>query len=607
LNRLPRWSLCLLIAAPAIFLVVAIQASAITVPFWDHCDLIRVITDYLDGHLSLADLWRPHNHSRPLTYRAIYLINAVLTHWDVRSEFVIHTSTILAAFLLQGVTLWRLCGKRADTRFLIWLLLLSIVAFSPVGHNIHWWSLMSILTLCHLFCLYALIEISFSPQSWRANILAAIACWLATYTLTNGLIAFVCCAGIVQFCSDRPWRPSRWTVFWAFNLLSVAWLYLPGLPSDGGHRPGPLQFIWFSIVYLGAPLRGLLHYPYLECFYAPVSTIAGGITGLLLLAFGGALLFAHREQLRRKTPGALIAASFLGFAMLSAAMTAWGRANFDAAGVSNANASRYTLFGGYFIVGLLLFLASLGPDALRHPIFTRWIPASRQPLVIRIALVLFLFLATVSYARSIEVYRSARLFNSMVIDAYLASPGEPTLEGRIFPNQEFVARLKKDLQRHHLGPYREMAPSASSAGPLVLTSATAESRPEPVARNLTGKFTCPVDVVTGIDVLLCTYGHSNSGYCRLDVLNEAGQRLAWSRTDASMLRDVEYQTFAFNDLADVRGQTLRLVLSYHTDPRSPGMVAAKVPENSEPTFNFRVRGMSDPIAEFARREQATQK
>jgi hypothetical protein len=84
-----RILLYLLIAAPAVFLVVAVQASAVTVPFWDHCELSTVLSDYLDGHLRLSDLWRPHNHSRPLTYRIIFLANAVLTHWDVRSEFVI--------------------------------------------------------------------------------------------------------------------------------------------------------------------------------------------------------------------------------------------------------------------------------------------------------------------------------------------------------------------------------------------------------------------------------------------------------------------------------------------------------------------------------------
>ncbi len=296
----------------------------------------------------------------------------------------------------------------------------------------------------------------------------------------------------------------------------------------------------------------------------------------------------------------------MAFAILSAAMTAWARANFDAAGVSNANSSRFTLFGSYFNIGLLFFLASLGSDALRHPIFARWLPTTRQPLVIRAALALFLILATCSYARSVRVYRSAAAFNSMVMDAYLSQP-DPILEARIFPDLAYVAQLKQHLQSHRLGPYRNLEPPASAADSVVLASAPPQSKPAPVEHGVTSGFACPVDVVTGIDVFLCTYGKQNSGYCQLDVLDEAGQRLAWSRTDAATMRDLSYQTFAFNDLADVRGQSLRLVLTYHPDPRSPGMVAVLAPEKLDVTFAFRVHGKNDPVAEFARRESATRK
>jgi hypothetical protein len=327
---------------------------------------------------------------------------------------------------------------------------------------------------------------------------------------------------------------------------------------------------------------------------------------VLLLAFAGALLVAQREQLRRRTPAALVAVSFMAFAVLSAAMTAWARANFDQCGVSNANASRYTLFGSYFCVGLILFLASLGPEALHHPIFTRWLPVCRQPAMVRTAFVLFLILSTVSFARSVKVYRSAGELNSRVIAAYLAQPADPLLESSIFPNPDFVVRLKKDLQWHHLGPYRDLT-QAALTDPVVFTSAINNANPEPVNRTLTSSFTCPVDVVTGIDILLYTYAQRNSGYCQLDVLDESDHRLAWSRTDASALLDGTYQTFAFNDLAGICGHTVRLVLTYHADPQSPGIVAALCPKNAEATFKFRVRGKNDPAVEFARRAGAASK
>jgi hypothetical protein len=175
---------------------------------------------------------------------------------------------------------------------------------------------------------------------------------------------------------------------------------------------------------------------------------------LLLLSFAGMLLTIHRDRLRARTPGALIAASFLAFAALSAAMTAWGRANFDDSGLSAANASRFTLFGGYLCIGLVLFLASLGTDALMHPTFARWIPASRQRFVLRLAFVLFVLLAIGSYGMSIKVYRSAAALNARLIDAYRARQDDPVVLATIFPHIEMMTLYKHEMQRHHVGAFR---------------------------------------------------------------------------------------------------------------------------------------------------------
>ena len=200
-------------ALPAAFILAIVQWSAITVPFWDHCELMRVIDLYYTGQLDLEQLWRPHNHSRPFTYRTIYLANAILTKWDIRSEYLIHLSTIMGAFLLQASVLWRLTGRRITAVFLVWLSLLSLIAFSPVGHNNHWWSMMTQLTLTHLLIFYALTQVAFAPEKLSANLLAALACWLATYTLTNGLVATAVCAVIVQLSQPNWSRPNRWTIF----------------------------------------------------------------------------------------------------------------------------------------------------------------------------------------------------------------------------------------------------------------------------------------------------------------------------------------------------------------------------------------------------------
>jgi hypothetical protein len=46
------------------------------------------------------------------------------------------------------------------------------------------------------------------------------------------------------------------------------------------------------------------------------------------------------------------------FAGVSALATAWGRSAIDVYGVSNANASRYTIFGVYLLLGQIYYVAA---------------------------------------------------------------------------------------------------------------------------------------------------------------------------------------------------------------------------------------------------------
>ena len=83
---------------PLIYNFYVIQFSAITFPFWDHAELINYIVKFRNETLNFFDLFSPHNHTRPFVYRLIYLINANLTDWDIRSEYIYMYMFIYGAF-----------------------------------------------------------------------------------------------------------------------------------------------------------------------------------------------------------------------------------------------------------------------------------------------------------------------------------------------------------------------------------------------------------------------------------------------------------------------------------------------------------------------------
>ena len=442
-----RWAnraLWVAIALPAIFLFFAILHSAITVPFWDHLEFGRLLVRWHDGTFQWSELWAGHNHSRPFTFRVIYLINALLSDWDIRSEYAYVYAALYGAFALVARAMWKATSELSKPTRLALVAVVSYFAFSPVGHNNHWWSMMLQLDLAHFLIYAALLPIAFAVRSWPANVLAAIACWLATYTLTNGLIAFVTLTLVVQASKPNPWRVDKLTVFWLANLLVVFPVYSWGLPETGSPtRPTLVQVGGFALAYVGSPLAGFVHFPYHENFEIPRKTItANVITGAFLCLVWATMAWRQRKALFEAKPASILCFALGIFTLGSAVLTGWARAAFDEYGLANAGASRYSIFSTYLLMAIAFGLVALRP---------RWI----RPWVCWCAFVLVTVFAINTYARSIKVYRAAHLFNAMVTEATYA-PEEKTEYRLIYPIEHIAIprELRKNLRRLKLGPYR---------------------------------------------------------------------------------------------------------------------------------------------------------
>lgn len=453
---LPR----ILVAAallPAAYVFAAVQYSGLTYPFWDNTDLVRWLVDMYGGHLRLTSLWAPHNHSRPLTLRVIYLINARMTNWDIRSEFVYMYAAIYGTFALHMVILWRSAGRRLTTAFGAGLLLLSIVYFSPAGHMNHWWSMMLQLNLANLLIVYSLYRLARSPHSAPAALVAAATAWLATYTLTNGLVAMLVLAIVAQISRARPLRPDWWTLFWAANVVVLFTVYLHGLPHEPGGRPGPVDLAKFSLLYLGAPIADLIHYPFKSNFDVPTSTWLATVCGIVVTSTVVTLSISARHRIRAAEPTALLLLAFTLFALGSAVLTAWGRAELDASGVAQALTSRYTIFGAFPLYAIIHYVgaaAARGEWRSLLPRISASLPARAAAAAATLVIAAAIGLGAVAYADGAHSYRGARAFNDGLHAAYALRPEARKLDGWVYANPVRAEEVKADMLLFHIGPYR---------------------------------------------------------------------------------------------------------------------------------------------------------
>jgi len=351
-------------------------------------------------------------------------------------------------------------------------------------------------------------------------------------------------------------RPSRWALFWGGNLLVMMACYLPGITLSGvSIHPTLLQLVQFCLAYLGAPLGGLLWFPYQNMFDIPLPIATNVACGSFLIVSSALLCWHARFRLREQHSAALILFGFSIFALLSALATGWGRAAFDEYGVSNGNASRYTIFGAYLMFGQLYYLAA----GFVHG----WWTNARFRRFAVIGAVAFVLLSLVSYDRAIKVYVDAHHFNKILHEAYSWGLQPTTQDKSIHPNPEFVRQLKSNLQRLELGPYngrhfnRQVLPIGEFRKVGLLSG----------RRQITQRFTATENGLKAVTVTLITpNGKQTAGTFKWEVTEVgANQVVAYGTQDAARIRDWEAVRFKLPYIGNSKGREYLFALSAKVD------------------------------------------
>ncbi|KAA0677443.1 hypothetical protein DS837_29275 [Azospirillum brasilense] len=343
------------------------------------------------------------------------------------------------------------------------------------------------LDLTNVLIALALFAVALRPQAWSAHAVAAVSAWLAAYTLTNGIFAFIVIIVALKL-TDRPFyspKISRFLAFWIVNTIVLSILYFPGIPvSEGIPHPKLIDLIHFTLAYLGNPIGSLLWYPFAKQFDVPASTTLNTTLGVGLVV--AALVSARMawDGLRQRRADALVLFLFVGLAVISALATAWGRAAFDAAGVSNANSSRYSIFAAYLPLGLLLYHtarfrtdAHPGAHPGAHPV-----DGPRRGFALG-ALAVFVAASAVSYARAVPIYKDSRELNRLLSEAYALDNFGSEYNWVIYPVPAMVLKTKMDLLLRGLGPYRY-----SHGESVHLTTPTTETLRAAPGRTVTQSF-----------------------------------------------------------------------------------------------------------------------
>jgi hypothetical protein len=519
------------IVAPPLFLFAMIQYSAILYPYWDHLTDMVQISQYYDGTLTLKSLLEPQQPTRPFFPRLIFVINAVLTKWDIRSEFVYIYLTVYGGFAALLFALWRSSRDWPLHAVLTAALLISIIACSPVGSQNHYWSLMLIATLCYFGSLVALVAISVYPESWPANIVGAMFAWVAAYSLGPGLFLFPAIFLVQQLVAPQLFKPTRWSMFWLCNWIVCYSVYFPGAPFTGSTTPKLFDFLAFTAVYIGSPFGSLLWFPYMGAIDIPHTTVINAICGTIII--GLTLYTVWRALLERqaKRPETLFFLSVAAYVGASALVTTWGRASGPFA-IIGANSSRYSLFSACLLFGLIIYYA--GKYARRELIFTTWH---------KVAVCIFVAASAVSYVRSFPVYKKAHDDNVWLAEVYNPRAAPTDLDTLAYPDFDYFEPKRADMLRLGIGPYRTLAEPKDRiySGAFVAAEAL---KPGHV---VTQRFQPTLPAVKSISFKLVTWGITPDAY-----------RIVWKVVETKDQKLLGEGTLATAGIKDWEEVSLRL-------------------------------------------------
>ncbi len=423
----------LLVAAPAVAVLVFVHRFGVDVPYHDEWDEMRHVIALYEGSLGLNDLVANHNEHLLFFPRLLMLALARATNYNLR---VFMFASVILLLATTGLLLFvHLRAQRARNRSALFALLTFLpvaclmLTFRQVDNLLFG---IQITLFSSLFFFVLATVLLTSSHGLGLHFFAAIAAAIiSSFSFTCGLVAFP--VGLIQLFLQR--RTVREKTVWLLVGVAVWVIYaisLMGVASISEYAFAlrhPVSALLQLTAFTGNPIATEI-YP----------ALASGIVILLLyLAVAGLRIVGASSQFDADTSVML---SLVLFTLLCGVMIVFGRAQFGAhAGL----APRYVSLAAPGVSGLYMLLLALDASSLRTSF-----------LGIAIGLIAPGILTSFPQGYAAGRYWNAeRRASAHYLRTYRQQPDEHI--ATLFPPVDTVRQRAAMLERHELNIFRRGA------------------------------------------------------------------------------------------------------------------------------------------------------
>jgi len=320
---------------PLLIILWFIASFTVNIPFWDQWDLVNLFEKVFTGRASFKDFFSQHNEHRIIFPKVIYTTLAFVSNWDVRYESYFSVLLVTITFLIFYKISTLSVNKNLSISRHLTNILTCILLFSLVQYENWLWGFQLAWFLVNMCLAIAVLIIALSNNYPKRLYLAAVPCFIASFSLAHGLLSWLAVipsvASIQGSYKQKTQRVIVCILLFFCNLI----IYLIGYQKPNNQTS--LLFILKYPLATGYYFFSLLGAPIVD--KSTTSTIFIGAMILLiflLLTFQAVKISKPRFNLN------LEVASWISiglFAILFAFITTSGRSAF---GIEHSTISRYT-------------------------------------------------------------------------------------------------------------------------------------------------------------------------------------------------------------------------------------------------------------------------